>query len=214
MELPDLRPRSLLPAARARMRAGGAAGGWGEEGEGAGEGEEDGDGDGDGGDSHARRGGGGSGGGGRGGGAPPAAFGIASRTAAADDSGTALTLLQPPPPSSKNAPLQSTVGVGALPVLALSSRAVRAVACGNGVTLAAVATTWMSDAEAVACVRCSQPFTLTRRRHHCRRCGGVFCAACSPHTVPLLALGHIAAVRVCASCYDRETGATRGDVRG
>ena len=122
----------------------------------------------------------------------------------------------PPPPlpsspsSSKNGgtALQGTLGLGALPVLSLANRSVRVIACGNGFTLASVATTWMSDSEARACVRCQQPFTFSRRRHHCRRCGGVFCAACSPDKLPLLSLGHISAVRVCMACFERETAQT------
>lgn len=27
---------------------------------------------------------------------------------------------------------------------------------------------------------CGRPFTLLRRRHHCRGCGRIFCDACSP----------------------------------
>lgn len=32
---------------------------------------------------------------------------------------------------------------------------------------------------------CTKSFTLFERRHHCRRCGNIFCAGHSPHAVPL-----------------------------
>ena len=38
---------------------------------------------------------------------------------------------------------------------------------------------WVPDAEASACTKCGDAFTVRRRRHHCRLCGGLFCAACS-----------------------------------
>ena len=71
-----------------------------------------------------------------------------------------------------------------------------------------VAAEWLKDAEALSCVACSRDFTLLRRRHHCRRCGGVFCGECSPHRIPLLSLGYIDAVRVCANCLARERGSS------
>lgn len=40
---------------------------------------------------------------------------------------------------------------------------------------------WIDDAAAAECAACCRRFgLLTRRRHHCRRCGRVFCDACSP----------------------------------
>ena len=40
---------------------------------------------------------------------------------------------------------------------------------------------WHADkASLSACQRCSAKFGLTRRRHHCRKCGKVMCKACLP----------------------------------
>lgn len=52
---------------------------------------------------------------------------------------------------------------------------------------------------------CPTPFTLFTRRHHCRRCGNIFCTSHSSHTVPLdqHARFHPAgsAGRACDSCW-------------
>jgi hypothetical protein len=40
--------------------------------------------------------------------------------------------------------------------------------------------TWKRDAEVQACEDCKKGFTtFTRRKHHCRRCGGIFCDDCT-----------------------------------
>lgn len=41
---------------------------------------------------------------------------------------------------------------------------------------------WEPDHATNSCRRCDKHFSLLNRRHHCRRCGLVVCAACSPHT--------------------------------
>lgn len=41
---------------------------------------------------------------------------------------------------------------------------------------------WIPDGRASACMRCGRAFGWRRRRHHCRLCGGVVCAACSGKT--------------------------------
>ena len=103
-----------------------------------------------------------------------------------------------------DAPLVSTLPFGPLPVVGLARREVRAVACGSGFTIVLTATEWMADRDAPNCKLCDAPFAIGRRaRHHCRNCGGIFCAPCSQHKVPLLKLGWIAAVRVCNSCFER-----------
>jgi len=38
---------------------------------------------------------------------------------------------------------------------------------------------WQEDESASVCKRCRAEFTLMTSRHHCRRCGQIFCAACS-----------------------------------
>jgi len=40
---------------------------------------------------------------------------------------------------------------------------------------------WISDSEAMNCLGCGICFTTFNRKHHCRKCGGVFCKKCSPH---------------------------------
>ena len=38
---------------------------------------------------------------------------------------------------------------------------------------------WMPDGASGMCIICNGNFNFLRRRHHCRRCGGVVCASCS-----------------------------------
>ncbi|XP_026847131.1 RUN and FYVE domain-containing protein 2 isoform X5 [Drosophila persimilis] len=62
---------------------------------------------------------------------------------------------------------------------------------------------WAPDSIASHCTGCEREFNLTRRKHHCRSCGEIFCKACSEHTLPLLnAQGQPGKpVRVCNACY-------------
>ncbi|XP_056206533.1 lateral signaling target protein 2 homolog isoform X2 [Falco biarmicus] len=60
---------------------------------------------------------------------------------------------------------------------------------------------WVPDSTCSQCSACSSPFTLLRRRHHCRSCGKIFCARCSPHTAALPHYGQPKPVRVCTHCY-------------
>ncbi|XP_028030157.1 RUN and FYVE domain-containing protein 2 isoform X2 [Bombyx mandarina] len=59
--------------------------------------------------------------------------------------------------------------------------------------------TWANDKDATACATCNKEFNITRRKHHCRMCGLIFCAACSDKTVALT--GNTKPVRVCGACY-------------
>jgi len=40
---------------------------------------------------------------------------------------------------------------------------------------------WLPDSAATKCGGCAAAFTLRHRRHHCRSCGGVFCATCTSY---------------------------------
>jgi len=52
------------------------------------------------------------------------------------------------------------------------------------------------------CLNCGNPFTLIRRHHHCRNCGGDFCADCASKFTTIPKYGWIVSdVRVCDRCY-------------
>ncbi|XP_037292520.1 myotubularin-related protein 3 isoform X2 [Manduca sexta] len=55
---------------------------------------------------------------------------------------------------------------------------------------------WLPDSAASRCQHCRNHFWLARRRHHCRRCGGIFCGSCSE----MWSWGSCGAVRVCRRC--------------
>lgn len=58
--------------------------------------------------------------------------------------------------------------------------------------------TWQDDKEAEGCSACEKPFSVSRRRHHCRKCGQIFCGQCSEGSMPLIRGGK--PVRVCDAC--------------
>ncbi|XP_067289999.1 zinc finger FYVE domain-containing protein 16 isoform X3 [Pseudorasbora parva] len=58
---------------------------------------------------------------------------------------------------------------------------------------------WVPDSEAPNCMNCEQKFTFTKRRHHCRACGKVYCAGCCNRKCRLKYLDKEA--RVCVICH-------------
>ncbi|KAL2041993.1 hypothetical protein N7G274_005181 [Stereocaulon virgatum] len=44
---------------------------------------------------------------------------------------------------------------------------------------------WQPDSEVSQCPICGTTFGLWYRRHHCRKCGRVVCASCSPHRITI-----------------------------
>jgi len=66
--------------------------------------------------------------------------------------------------------------------------------------LGKVAPTWLPDAEASECMQCGIAFSFTKRRHHCRACGKIFCSACC-NMKSTLQYTDNKEVRVCSKCY-------------
>ncbi|XP_053314181.1 lateral signaling target protein 2 homolog isoform X2 [Spea bombifrons] len=60
---------------------------------------------------------------------------------------------------------------------------------------------WVPDEACSFCTACKAPFTVIRRKHHCRSCGKIFCSRCSSHSAPLPRYGQMKPVRVCTHCY-------------
>eukprot|EP01119_Soliformovum_irregulare_P019427 TRINITY_DN6141_c0_g1_i4.p1 TRINITY_DN6141_c0_g1~~TRINITY_DN6141_c0_g1_i4.p1 ORF type:complete len:447 (+),score=107.02 TRINITY_DN6141_c0_g1_i4:449-1789(+) len=60
---------------------------------------------------------------------------------------------------------------------------------------------WVPDAWAPHCNDCKRSFTSTRRKHHCRACGNVFCGSCSDQRCVLEQFMYYRPVRVCRTCY-------------
>jgi len=59
---------------------------------------------------------------------------------------------------------------------------------------------WVPDNFVELCQSCKQPFTLFRRKHHCRLCGNIFCWKCSSHSAMLLGQYGPIRVRLCVNC--------------
>lgn len=57
---------------------------------------------------------------------------------------------------------------------------------------------WEDNAQ-TTCSICTLTFTMLRRRHHCRVCGSLVCANCSPHLKEVS--GYSTLQRVCKSCW-------------
>ncbi|XP_044018231.1 RUN and FYVE domain-containing protein 2 isoform X3 [Aphidius gifuensis] len=59
--------------------------------------------------------------------------------------------------------------------------------------------TWANDRLVTHCKGCNREFNLTRRKHHCRNCGKIFCNACSDNTIAMP--NSAKPVRVCDECH-------------
>lgn len=58
---------------------------------------------------------------------------------------------------------------------------------------------WMDSKQVKSCALCQQLFSVTRRKHHCRLCGNVFCQTCSDNKMELASSSK--PVRVCDTCH-------------
>ncbi|XP_053392921.1 RUN and FYVE domain-containing protein 2-like isoform X2 [Mercenaria mercenaria] len=57
---------------------------------------------------------------------------------------------------------------------------------------------WASDKDVSSCKQCEKPFSVARRKHHCRNCGEIFCNECSDNKMPHPSSSK--PVRVCDTC--------------
>jgi len=57
---------------------------------------------------------------------------------------------------------------------------------------------WIPDKDANNCTSCNKKFSVTKRKHHCRKCGKIYCNVCTKkrHTID----GYTKPVRVCDAC--------------
>ncbi|XP_007903715.2 RUN and FYVE domain-containing protein 1 [Callorhinchus milii] len=58
---------------------------------------------------------------------------------------------------------------------------------------------WLKDDEATTCKQCEKEFSISRRKHHCRNCGDIFCNNCSGNELALPS--YPKPVRVCDTCH-------------
>ncbi|CAL8355879.1 unnamed protein product [Merluccius merluccius] len=58
---------------------------------------------------------------------------------------------------------------------------------------------WLKDDEATECKQCQKEFSISRRKHHCRNCGDIYCNNCSANELALPSYPR--PVRVCDNCH-------------
>jgi len=58
---------------------------------------------------------------------------------------------------------------------------------------------WQEDSAVSSCKICEKEFGLSRRKHHCRNCGHIFCFSCSDNKMKLPSSAK--PMRVCDDCY-------------
>ncbi|GAM22933.1 hypothetical protein SAMD00019534_061080 [Acytostelium subglobosum LB1] len=71
--------------------------------------------------------------------------------------------------------------------------------------LSQTAPLWDLEKIVPACSNCYLPFTVIRRRHHCRCCQREFCDACSVKRIAIPQFNHNDQVRVCLYCFIHTT---------
>ena len=70
---------------------------------------------------------------------------------------------------------------------------------------------WVPDDNVLECTACKDVFNLVRRKHHCRACGGIFCAKCSSGAIPIPKFDLVKNVRVCDTCFSSLSAETSGE---
>jgi len=59
---------------------------------------------------------------------------------------------------------------------------------------------WTPDKEVTTCLGCQAKFDFIKRKHHCRRCGHIFCNKCCSSKVQFHRMGFVDPVRLCTPC--------------
>ncbi|XP_074588886.1 1-phosphatidylinositol-3-phosphate 5-kinase FAB1B-like isoform X2 [Curcuma longa] len=73
---------------------------------------------------------------------------------------------------------------------------------------------WMPDDSCMVCYECDSQFTIFNRRHHCRKCGRIFCAKCTSNSVPVNSYDSESLqeegefIRVCNFCFKQREDVT------
>ena len=65
------------------------------------------------------------------------------------------------------------------------------------------APSWIPDSWAKECFCCNSTFNLSKRKHHCRNCGNIFCKKCLAKKSSIVKFAYLKPVPVCAACYKK-----------
>lgn len=63
---------------------------------------------------------------------------------------------------------------------------------------------WQPDDARGTCNLCDEAWGISRRRHHCRHCGLLYCSMCANHFLYLTQNNIRFKFRICSDCNDDE----------
>jgi len=92
----------------------------------------------------------------------------------------------PPPHESKKAPMKSPAAASPSSTRVSVNRS--------------LPEDWEADQDVEFCKSCSKRFSLLNRKHHCRNCGGIYCADCTKTRSIIKEKNYHSPVRVCGRC--------------
>lgn len=109
-----------------------------------------------------------------------------SRSRARDDGDLGISLARRRPAVGS---LGNTQAIGSLSISPgeASAMSTEGQALGNGddELMGMRVPRWQPDSEVTSCPICGTVFSFWYRKHHCRKCGRVVCASCSPHRITI-----------------------------
>lgn len=70
---------------------------------------------------------------------------------------------------------------------------------------------WVPDNKTNACFGCGVQFTTFNRRHHCRKCGKIFCGTCSKYRELIVSQDKNKRLRVCFDCKSKNHKSNSGE---